>query len=137
MDNDTLTFTKINQPNIQGGNISLANITGTTISSSYISSCQANSLQIGGTSIEEAKIITKDRIINLKNILTADDLEDKEGFEVVYKVLFMKLCKLYKEEADKFNALLKIYSYNYRNTVLAIETKRLKDELHKQIKDLG
>lgn len=133
IENNTILYS----PTITGGTIDSTSITSTTVSASYINNCHANTLTIGGTSITEGKIILSNREINLNNVLTADDLEDTEGFEVVYKVLFMKLCKLYKEEADKFNALLKIYSYNYRNTVLAIETKRLKDELHTQIKDLG
>jgi len=129
MDNDTLTFAKINQPNIQGGNISLSNITGTTISSSYISSCQANSLQIGSTSIEEAKIITNKKIINLNEVLTLDMISKEKGPDNIYKALFLSLCRNFPEEEGQMRALLRMYNNNYRYTVIAIENKHIKEEL--------
>lgn len=134
MEDNTLTFTKINQPNISGGNITLSNITGTTISSSYISSCHANTLQIGGTQIEEARIITKDKVINLNEVITTDMISKEKGPDNIYKALFMTLCRNFPEEAGQMKALLKIYNKNYRYTVIAIENKHIKEEL-KQLND--
>lgn len=89
----------------------------------------SESLIIGSTKIEDAKIILKDREIDLNSILTTKDLAQQKSLENIYKAIFKMLCETNKDEEDAYKALLKLYSFNYRYTVLAIENKKIKDEV--------
>lgn len=104
--------------------------------SSVTNNNTSTSLTIGDTTITDGKLIFNDREIDLKHIITASDLENKATFEDVYKVLFMKLCAFYKENEDEYNALLRIYNFNYRNTVLSIEIDRMKASIKAMTKTM-
>ena len=64
-------------------------------------------------------------------------LEELTSLEDIYKTLFLKLCEIYHENKTQYESLLKMYSYNYRDTVLIIELENLKKSAKNFLNKMG
>ena len=87
---------------------------------SYITSTDA-------TTITANTLNTRNRTIDIEDIVTYKDLADEGDINKMYKLIFDSFCKIYPEKALEYKTLLKLYFMDYRRTVIAIDSANLKE----------